>query len=310
MFRVCCDWSCHDNSSCSEFVVTVAHPCIFLPGNFTSWGSEGVKAFEFEFLLTHLHPCSLTFPVEPPLRVPNLGYVSPDLWAKVAYDFFCSGNSYAQVHGPDQNIADWRAATYAVSLLRQGRIDYSRLPKLDVNLKPLCCWQVGVQKGHADDLDSFSVGSLWYSWTPTEKRLMVLTVFQSLSSHGSLWYSWTPTEKQQLMVLTVFLSLFTRESVVLTDTAEKQQLTILTVSMPCVLSRESVVVMDTRRKVTTDDSTIFLCLLSHREATTDNSDPFSVFIQESVVLMDPRGEVMTDDSDRFSMSPVSQRSND
>ena len=104
------------------------------------------------------------------MPVPNLGYVSPNLWAKVAYDFFCSGNSYAQVHWPDQNIVDWRVATYAVSLLRQGRINYSRLPKLDVNLKPLCCWQVGVQKGHADDSDRFSIGNLWYSWTPTEKQ--------------------------------------------------------------------------------------------------------------------------------------------
>ena len=164
--------------------------------------------FKLEFLLTHLHPCSMTFPAEPPLRMPNLVYVSPDLWAKVAYDFFCSGNSYAQVHGPDQNIADWRAASYAVSLLRQGRIDYNRLPKLDVNLKPLCCWQVGVQKGHADDSDCFSVGSLWYSWTPAEKqRLMILTVFLSLFSHGSLWYSRTPAEKQQLTILTVFLCL-------------------------------------------------------------------------------------------------------
>ena len=236
MFRVCCDWSCHDNSSCSEFVVTVAHPCLFLPGNFTSWGSEGVKAFKFEFLLTHLHPCSLTFPAEPPLRVPNLGYVSPDLWAKVAYDFFCSGNSYVQVHGPDQNIVDWRAASYAVSLLHQGRIDYNRLPKLDINLKPLCCWQVGVQKGHADDSDRFSIGSLWYSWTPTEKqRLMVLTVFQSVFTRESVVLTDTHREATTDGSDHFSVSVFTWESVVLTDTAEKQQLMILTVFL-CLVS--------------------------------------------------------------------------
>ena len=39
--------------------------------------------------------------------------------------------------------------------------------------------------------------------------------------------------------------------------------------------------------------TVFLCLLSHREATTDDADRFSVsrvFSRESVVVMDTRRE--------------------
>ena len=77
--------------------------------------------------------------------MPNLGYVPADLWARVAYDYFCSGNSYAQVHGPDKSNADWCAASYAMNLFRQVGVSYNKLPRLDVNLKPLCCWQVGAK---------------------------------------------------------------------------------------------------------------------------------------------------------------------
>ena len=179
----------------------------------------------------------MTFPAEPPLRVPNLGYVSPDLWAKVAYDFFCSGNSYAQVRGPDQNIVDWRAASYAVSFLRQGRIDYNRLPKLEVNLKPLCCWQVGVQKGHADDADHFSVSVF------TQESVVLVDTRREAMTDDFDRFS---------------VSVFTRESVVLTDTRREATTDNSDrFSMPCVLSQESVVVMDTRRKAMTDDSDCF-----------------------------------------------------
>ena len=56
--------------------------------------------------------------------------------------------------------------------------------------------------------------------------------------------------------------------------------------------------------------TVFLCVLSRREATTDDSDRFSVsvFTRESVVLMDTHRVATTDDSDRFSVSVFTRES--
>ena len=56
--------------------------------------------------------------------------------------------------------------------------------------------------------------------------------------------------------------------------------------------------------------TVFLCLLSYREATTDDSDRFSVsvFTRESVVLMDTHRRATTDDSDPFFVSVFTRES--
>ena len=91
----------------------------------------------------HLHHHRFFIPGEQPTRIPNLGYVSADLWAKVSYDYFCSGNATAERHGDPRKAApDWSAAQYAFQLFGQARASFKNLPTIDVSLKPLCSWQV------------------------------------------------------------------------------------------------------------------------------------------------------------------------
>ncbi|KAL8569952.1 hypothetical protein ACOMHN_056384 [Nucella lapillus] len=75
-----------------------------------------------------------------PDRIPNLGYVSADLWMKISYDYFCSGNIQCQQHGPHND--DWKAAIFCLTQCRKSTTSVDKSLNIRLNLKPLCSWMM------------------------------------------------------------------------------------------------------------------------------------------------------------------------
>nr|KAG5695001.1 hypothetical protein BaRGS_024184 [Batillaria attramentaria] len=65
----------------------------------------------------------------------------PELWAMIAYDYFCEGNAAAEIGAGDAE-GSWRAGHYAFVLFNKFFKTTPTLPKLQVNLKPLCTWRL------------------------------------------------------------------------------------------------------------------------------------------------------------------------
>jgi hypothetical protein len=74
-----------------------------------------------------------------PQRIPNLGYVACDLWAKVVYDFFIIGNTLTN---PDRQKAEFDSGDYALRLMTQSKKALRAFPSISLDLKPLLSWNV------------------------------------------------------------------------------------------------------------------------------------------------------------------------
>ncbi|KAK7480873.1 hypothetical protein BaRGS_00027874 [Batillaria attramentaria] len=160
-------------------------------------------------VLKELMKTLMTVPGDPPDRIPHLGYVAPELWAMIAYDYFCEGNAAAEIGAGDAE-GSWRAGHYAFVLFNKFFKTTPTLPKLQVNLKPLCTWRLTPGSDSLDTLWSMVLFFLRCGSDPTTLSFYNGDTYMHAAAFLTIMEICSPSAQGQTRILDWLLANFAR----------------------------------------------------------------------------------------------------